>query len=103
LAGRPGALLLVADFHRTLAAVRSLGRAGVDVAVADWRLLVPARWSRFARRTLTWSRWLSANAPHLIDAVIDRDDRLPAVVSAALQRWMHLSHPRATWRAVGER
>lgn len=50
---RPGALLLVADFHGTLAGVRSLGRAGVDVTVADWRRLVPARWSRFTRRTLT--------------------------------------------------
>lgn len=49
---RPGALLLVADYHGTLAAVRSLGRAGVDVTVADWRRLVPARWSKYTRRTL---------------------------------------------------
>ncbi|MBK7859462.1 MAG: carbamoyl-phosphate synthase [Archangiaceae bacterium] len=50
---RPGALLLVADFHGTLAGVRSLGRAGIDVTVADWRRLVPARWSRFTRQSLT--------------------------------------------------
>src|SRR5688572_20620401 len=49
---RPGALLPVADYHGTLAAVRSLGRAGIEVTVADGRKLVPARWSRYAARTL---------------------------------------------------
>jgi predicted ATP-grasp superfamily ATP-dependent carboligase len=46
----PPALLFVADSHGTLAAVRSLGRAGIPVTVADWRRLVPARWSRYATR-----------------------------------------------------
>ncbi|MBL8957903.1 MAG: carbamoyl-phosphate synthase [Myxococcaceae bacterium] len=47
---RPGALLPVADYHGTLAAVRSLGRAGIDVTVADGRALVAARWSRYTAR-----------------------------------------------------
>src|SRR5882724_6278504 len=50
---RPPALLIVADYHGTLAAVRSLGRAGISVTVADWRRLVPARWSRYAVRSVT--------------------------------------------------
>ncbi len=50
---RPGALLPVADYHGTLAAVRSLGRAGIDVTVADPRALAPARWSRYAARHVT--------------------------------------------------
>src|SRR6476469_7140892 len=57
---KPGVLLVVADYHGTLAAVRSLGRAGVPVIVADWRRLVPARWSRFAART-TWCPDLNAD------------------------------------------
>jgi D-aspartate ligase len=50
---KPGVLLLAGDFHGTLAALRSLGRAGVDVTVADWRTLVPARWSCWATRSYT--------------------------------------------------
>lgn len=49
---RAGVLLLVADYHGTLASVRSLGRAGIDVTVADWRSLVPAKWSKYTTRTL---------------------------------------------------
>lgn len=52
-AARPPVLLCVGDYHGTLAAVRSLGRAGVEVTVADWRRLVAARWSRWAARTVT--------------------------------------------------
>jgi D-aspartate ligase len=48
----PPVLLTVADYYGTLAAVRSLGRAGVPVCVADWRFLAPARWSRYAARTM---------------------------------------------------
>src|SRR5439155_18028510 len=52
-AAHAGALLCVADYHGTLAATRSLGRAGISVTVADWRRLVPARWSRYAERTVS--------------------------------------------------
>ncbi len=50
---RPGVLLCVGDYHGTLAAVRSLGGAGVEVTVADWRRLVAARWSRWATNRVT--------------------------------------------------
>jgi predicted ATP-grasp superfamily ATP-dependent carboligase len=40
----------VADYYGTLAAVRSLGRAGVPVTLAESRLLPPARWSRYVTR-----------------------------------------------------
>lgn len=50
---RPPVLLAMGDYLGTLAAARSLGRFGVDVAVADHRTLVAARLSRYARRRLT--------------------------------------------------
>lgn len=43
----------MADYSGTLAAVRALGRRGIPVTVADWRLMVPARWSRFTSRVLS--------------------------------------------------
>jgi D-aspartate ligase len=46
------ALLCDATFHGTLAAVRSLGRGGIPVFVADQRRITPAGWSRYATRTL---------------------------------------------------
>lgn len=76
---RPSALLLVADYHGTLACVRSLGRAGVDVTVADWRRMVPAVWSKFTKRslkcpdptsqpreTITWLLELGARQPGMV-------------------------------------
>lgn len=50
--GRPAALLTNAEYYGTLAGVRALGAAGIPVHVADRNLLAPARWSRFATRTL---------------------------------------------------
>jgi predicted ATP-grasp superfamily ATP-dependent carboligase len=50
---RPEVLLTVADHIGTLAATRSLGRAGVRVVMADPHLLAPARWSRYVTRTLS--------------------------------------------------
>ncbi len=49
---RPPVLLTMADYPPTLAAVRCLGRAGVPVVLAEWRRLVPARWSRHASRVV---------------------------------------------------
>jgi predicted ATP-grasp superfamily ATP-dependent carboligase len=46
------ALLCDATFHGTLAAVRSLGRGGIPVFVADPGRMTPAAWSRYATRTL---------------------------------------------------
>jgi predicted ATP-grasp superfamily ATP-dependent carboligase len=71
-AARPPVLLTNADYYGTLAAVRSLGRAGIEVVVAEWRHLVPARWSRFTSRVLScpdaerhperYVDWLAARA-----------------------------------------
>lgn len=49
---RAPALLFDATFYGTLAAVRSLGRAGIRVAVADANRVTPATWSRYASRSL---------------------------------------------------
>lgn len=46
----PPILLCDATFSGTLAAVRSLGRAGVAVVVADSATTAPAFWSRYATR-----------------------------------------------------
>lgn len=45
-------LLCNANYYGTLAAVRSLGRAGVPVITADPAALSPARYSRYTRRHL---------------------------------------------------
>ena len=45
-------LLTMAKYHGTLAATRSLGASGVPVTIADPDLLAPARWSRFASRSV---------------------------------------------------
>lgn len=44
------ALLTMADYYGTLAGVRSLGRSGVPLTVAEWRTFAPAKWSRYVRR-----------------------------------------------------
>ena len=49
---RPEILLADADYRGTLAAVRSLGRAGIRVTVAFSDRLAPAVWSRHAARVL---------------------------------------------------
>lgn len=46
------ALLCDGTFYGTLAAVRSLGRSGVPVYVADERRMTAATWSRYATRSL---------------------------------------------------
>lgn len=45
-------LLTVGQFYGTLAAVRSLGRAGVPVTLAEGHALAPARWSRYVTRRI---------------------------------------------------
>jgi len=48
----PPALLADATWYGTLAAVRDLGSHGVPVVLATDNALAPARWSRFATRTV---------------------------------------------------
>lgn len=48
----PGAVLTMADYLGTLAAARSLGRAGIQVTMADAHTFAPASWSRYVARTL---------------------------------------------------
>jgi D-aspartate ligase len=49
----PPILLTMADYYGTLAAVRSLGRLGVPITVAESKLLAPARWSRYVTRRVS--------------------------------------------------
>ena len=50
---RPPVLLAIADYYYgTLAAARTLGRAGIGVAVADPNAFAAARWSRLVARRL---------------------------------------------------
>lgn len=48
----PPALLTMANYHGTLAAVRSLGRSGVPVAAVS-TAFAAARWSRYATESMT--------------------------------------------------
>lgn len=48
----PHAVLTMADYFGTLAAARSLGRAGVGVVLADAHTLTTTRWSRHVARAL---------------------------------------------------
>lgn len=50
------ALLTMADFYGTLAAVRALGRARLPVAVATSQHLAAASWSRYTTRRLSCPR-----------------------------------------------
>jgi predicted ATP-grasp superfamily ATP-dependent carboligase len=52
MAERPPTLLCDATYYGTLAGVRSLGRAGTPVVVADSERVAPALWSRYATRRM---------------------------------------------------
>src|SRR5581483_5333499 len=91
---RPPALLMVADYHGTLAAVRSLGRAGIPVTVADWRRLVPARWSRYAVRTVTTPP-LDSGGTAFVDWLLDFGAKSPGHVLLATTddlAWLFARH-----------
>jgi D-aspartate ligase len=91
---RPPALLLVADYHGTLAAVRSLGRAGIPVTVADWRRLVPARWSRYAVRTVTTPA-LDTGSTAFVDWLLEFGAKSPGHVLLATTddlAWLFARH-----------
>lgn len=78
-AARPPVLLAMADHYGTLAAVRSLGRAGVPVSVAEWRLLPPARWSRHVTRVLRCPD-VEAAPEAFVDWLLERGSREPGQV-----------------------
>lgn len=52
LAPRLPALLCDGTYYGSLAAVRSLGRGGIPVVVADDKRMTPASWSRYATRVM---------------------------------------------------
>ena len=66
--GRVAMILCNASYYGTLAAVRSLGRAGVPVVTVDPAFLAPGRYSRYSSLHLSsppfespdWSDWLLA-------------------------------------------
>jgi predicted ATP-grasp superfamily ATP-dependent carboligase len=55
-------LLTMADYFGTLAAARSLGRAGIPVVVAESKWLAVARWSRYVSRRVPCPTIRSADA-----------------------------------------
>jgi len=103
----PPALLCAGDYHGTLAAVRSLGRAGVAVTVADPRRWVGARWSRWAARRVTcpepgdgpgaFVEWLLEEGMRrpgqALLATTDELAWLFAKHAALLSRWYRLDTP----------
>jgi D-aspartate ligase len=65
-------------YYGTLAAVRSLGRAGVPVIVADAKPYAPAVWSRYATKRLRCPRVRSVDA--FLDWLLDRGTKDPGHV-----------------------
>jgi predicted ATP-grasp superfamily ATP-dependent carboligase len=101
----PPALLLGADFlYGTLAATRSLGRAGIRVAVADPRRSAAACWSRYASRRLCCPNdpvacidWLldfgKRNGKHVLFPTDDNTAWLLARYQEDLSPYLYLHQP----------
>jgi D-aspartate ligase len=102
------ALLVVADFYGTLSAARCLGRKGIRVVVADWRLLPAARWSRYATSKVTcppphevgrFVAWLlefgAAQPGHILYPTSDDTAWLYANRAAELSEFFRLYQPPA--------
>ena len=47
-----------------------------------------------------WRRWLEAHRGRITDAVVDRDDPLPPLMSVARSLYGYASHPRVTVRSM---
>jgi len=101
-------LLTMAKYHGTLAATRSLGASGVPVTIADPDLLAPARWSRFASRSVfcppvqepdrfvAWLLDFGTRSPgHVLYPTSDDVAWLYAVHRDALASRFHLYQPSA--------
>lgn len=99
----PPVLLTEGQYYGTLAAVRSLGRAGVPVTLAGGQTLSPARWSRFVTRrvpcpephdTEAFLAWLldfgAASPRHVLLPCSDEVAWLVAENREALARHYHL-------------
>jgi predicted ATP-grasp superfamily ATP-dependent carboligase len=85
---------MVGDYHGTLSAVRSLGRTGIPVTVADWRRFVPARWSRYAVRTVTCPPF-DGGSTGVVDWLLDFGARNPGHVLLATTddlAWLFARH-----------
>jgi D-aspartate ligase len=100
---RPTALLTMAEYYGTLAAVRALGRAGIDVQVADSSRMAPARWSRHVARApvcpdpetasdafIEWLVALGTRAPGMV--VLPTSDGLEWLLAANRERLAPLFH-----------
>jgi predicted ATP-grasp superfamily ATP-dependent carboligase len=99
-------LLCDTGYYGTLAAVRSLGRAGVPVTTVDPSILSPARWSRHVKRhvrcpsfeeTRDWADWLlrfGATSPkHALYATSDDVSFVLALHQEALESLFALYQP----------
>jgi predicted ATP-grasp superfamily ATP-dependent carboligase len=97
---RPEALLAMGDYPPTLCAARALGRAGVPVALAEWRRLVPARWSRHVGRVLRCPE-LTARPEDFLAWLLALGERQPGMVLLAPSddlAWLYARHREALSR-----
>jgi D-aspartate ligase len=90
---RSPVLLSLADYYGTLAAVRGLGRMGVPVVMAEWRLLPPARWSRYVSRVVRCPP--VSQSDRFVDWLLDFGRREPGHVLCATSdelAWIYSRH-----------
>jgi D-aspartate ligase len=107
--GLPPALLTVASYNGTLAAVRALGRVGIPVTTADRSTFAIGAWSRYAsarlqspevRDTPRFVKWLidfgQQHDKHVLLPTSDDTAWLFALHREELSRYFHLSAPPFT-------
>src|SRR5207302_8343978 len=92
--GRSGELRsAIEQFRRTPDGPGRLYAHRFQLEVLLWAQRLTGKMSRADGRH--WRKWLSAQDGELVDAVMDRDDWLPAVVEYAAQLYSYARHPRA--------
>ena len=118
MTSRPPVLLTVGRYYGTLAAVRSLGRAGVAVTLAESYTLAPARWSRYVQRRVdcpdpgqadAFLAWLLAfGEAHPGHVLLPTNDDLASLIAehqSALSKYFILlaTAPRAVMSLLDKR
>lgn len=105
----PPVLLTVASYNGTLAAVRALGKAGIQVATADQSTFAIGGWSRYAstrlnspdvRDSARFVKWLiefgKSHDKHVLLPTSDDTAWLFSLHRDELARYFHLSSPPFT-------
>src|SRR5437868_11731346 len=97
---RPPVLLSMAHWNGTLAAVRELGRRGIEVHVTSSKRLRQARWSRFAARRLSSPD--ERETSRYIEWLVETGRRTPGIALCQTSdhvAFIHAAHRRdlAAW------